>query len=160
MFFKNTFIRVLFIIFLSIRVRLSWNNGDNRNVFRKPKSKLGLYHVVHTTPKISPGKLTITVVEMQKLPEIEKTDSKEELSCLKWTIKKGSKKVCLRFQTNTEKLNVVLYRYRNSFYLEEKVVAVKLTEYQSLLSKQVYPLSYIDILYKRCMVLDETSIHN
>ena len=40
------------------------------------KSKLGLYHVVLTTPKTSPEKLTPTAVEMQQLPDIEKTDSK------------------------------------------------------------------------------------
>ena len=65
---------------------MSWNIGDNRNLFLKLKTKLGLYHVVLTTPKISPEKLTLAVVEMQQLPDIEKTDSKEEISCLKWTI--------------------------------------------------------------------------
>ena len=54
---------------------MSWNIGDNRNLFLKLKSKLGLYHVVLTTPKTSPEKLTLNVVEMQQLPNIEKTDS-------------------------------------------------------------------------------------
>ena len=58
---------------------MSWNIGDNRNFFLKIKSKLGLYHVVLTTPKTSPEKLTLTVVEMQQLPEIEKTDSKKNI---------------------------------------------------------------------------------
>ena len=31
--------------------------------------KLGLYRGVRTTPKTSPGKLTLTVVEMQQKPE-------------------------------------------------------------------------------------------
>ena len=65
---------------------MSWNIGDNRNLFLKLKSKLGQYHVVLTTPKSSPEKLTLTVVEIKQLPDIEKTDSKEELSCVKWTI--------------------------------------------------------------------------
>ena len=55
---------------------MSWNNGDNGNLFPKLKSKLGLYHVVLITPKTSPKKLTLTVVEMQHLPDIGKTDSK------------------------------------------------------------------------------------
>ena len=59
---------------------MSWNIGDNRNLFLKLKSKLGLYQVVHTTPKTSPEKLTLTVVEMQPLPDIEKTDSKKQIS--------------------------------------------------------------------------------
>ena len=72
---------------------MSWNNGDNINLFLKLKSKLGLYHVVLATPKTSPEKLTQTVVEMQQLPHIEETNSKKEKSCLKWTINKG-RKVC------------------------------------------------------------------
>ena len=36
---------------------MNWNIGDNRNLFLKLKSKLGLYHVVLTTPKGSPKNL-------------------------------------------------------------------------------------------------------
>ena len=139
---------------------MSWNIGDDRNLFLKLKSKLGLYHVVLTTPKISPEKLTLTVVEMQQLPDIEKTDSKEEIYCLKWTIYNGRRKVCVNFQTHRDKLNIVVYRYRNHLYLIDNEDILKLTEYQSLLAKRVYLLSYIDIFYKRCIVLDETTVHN
>ena len=72
---------------------MSWNIGDNRNLFLKLKTKWGLYHVVLTTPKTSPEKFTLTVVQMQQLPDIEKTYSKEEISCLKWTIYNGRRKV-------------------------------------------------------------------
>ena len=41
---------------------MSWNIGENRNLFFKLESKLGLYHVVLTSPKTSPEKLTLTVV--------------------------------------------------------------------------------------------------
>ena len=81
---------------------MSWNMGDNRNLFPKLKSKLGLYHVVLTTPKTSLEKLTLTVVEMQQLPDIEKTCSNEEISCLKGTINSGRKKACVNFQTDRE----------------------------------------------------------
>ena len=64
---------------------MSWDNGDNRNPFLKLKSKLALYHIVLTTPKTSPEKLTLIVVEIQQLPNIEKTDSKKEKSRPKWT---------------------------------------------------------------------------
>ena len=72
--------------FFANRVRMSWNIGDNGNLFLKLKSKLGLYHIALTTSKTSLQKLTVTVVEMQELPNIETTDSEEEISCLKWTI--------------------------------------------------------------------------
>ena len=71
---------------------MSWNIGENRNLFLKLKSKLGLYHVVLTTPKTSLEKMTLILVEMQQLPEIEKMDSKNEISCLKWTIYDGRRK--------------------------------------------------------------------
>ena len=139
---------------------MSWNIGDNRNLFLKLKSKLRLYHVVLTNPKTSPEKFTPTVVEMQQLPDIEKTDSKEEVSCLKWTIYNGRRKVSVNFQTDTDKLNIVVHRYRNNLYLKDNEVDLELTEIQSLLAKRVYLLSYIDIFYKRCIVLDETTVHN
>ena len=44
---------------------MSSNVGDNRNLFLKLKSKLGLYHLVPTTPKTTPEKLKLTVVGMQ-----------------------------------------------------------------------------------------------
>ena len=72
---------------------------------------MGLYHVILTIPKNSPEKLTLTVDEK----DIEKTDSKEEISCLKWTKIIGRRKVCVKFQTDRDKLNIAVYRYRNNF---------------------------------------------
>ena len=43
--------------FFSIRVKMSWNIEDNRNHFLKLKSKLGLCHVVLTSPNTSPENL-------------------------------------------------------------------------------------------------------
>ena len=106
---------------------MSWNNGDNRNLFLKLKSKLGLYHVVLTTLKTSPEKVTL---EMQQLPGVEKTDSKEEVSCLKWTIYNGRRKVCVNFQTDTNELNIVVYRYRIILNLKDNEVHLKSTECQ------------------------------
>ena len=76
-----------------------WSIGDNRNLFLKLKTKLGLYHVeLRRKPKDSPGKITLTLVETQQLPDIEKIDSKDGISCLKWTIYNGRRKVCINFQ--------------------------------------------------------------
>ena len=66
----------------------------------------------------------------------------------------------MNIQTDTDKLNIVLFRYQNNLYLKDNEVDLKLTDYQSLLEKRVYSLSYIDIFYKRCIVLDETTVHN
>ena len=137
---------------------MSRNIGDKRNLFLKLKTKLGLYHVVLTTPKSSPEKFTLTVVEMQHLQDIEKNDSKEEISCLRRTIFIGRRKVCLNFQTDTDKLNIVEYRYRNTINLKDTEVDLKLKDYQSLLAKRVHLLGHIDIFYKRCFVLDETTV--
>ena len=95
---------------MSNRVRMSWNIGDIRNLFLRLKSKLGLYYVVLTTPKTSPGKLKLTVVEMKQLPDIEKTDSKEQKFCLKWTETIGRRKVCVNFHADTDKLKIFVFR--------------------------------------------------
>ena len=76
------------------------------------------------------------------------------------TIFKGRWKVCVIFQTDTDKLNIVVYFYRNNLYLKDNEVDLKLTEYQSFLAKRYYLLSYIDIFYKQCILLDKTTVHN
>ena len=98
-------------------------------------------------------------METQQLPDNPKADSNDEISCLKWTIYIGRRKVCINFQTDTDKVIIVVYRYRNSAYLKDTEMDLKLTEYKKLLAKRVYLLSYIDIFSKRCIILDETTIH-
>ena len=109
--------------------------------------------------KLLPKKLTLTLSEMRKLPDIEETYSKEETSCLKWTKINGRKKVCVNFQTDTDKLNIVVYRYRNNFFLKHNEVDLKLSEYQLLLAKRVHLLSYFDIFHNRCNVLDDAFVN-
>ena len=120
---------------------------------------MGLYHVEFKS-KDSPEKITLTLVETQQLADIEKVDSKDEISCLKWSIYNGRRKVCINFQTDKYKVNIVVYRYRNNTYLKDTEMDLKLTEYKKLLAKRGYLLSYIDIFYKRCIVLDESTVHN
>ena len=136
------------------------NIGENRNLFLKLKSKLELYHVVLTTLKTSPEKNTLTIVEMQQLPETQKVDSMKEISCPKWTIYNGRRKVCIGFKTDMDKLNIVVYRYQNNTYVKDNEMELNLTEYKKLLSKRVYLLSYLDVFFKRCIVLDEPTVHN
>ena len=139
---------------------MSWDIGNSWNLFLKLKTKLGLNHVELRIPKDSPEKTTLSLVETQQLPDIEKADSKDEISCLKWTIYNGRRKVCINFQTDTDKVNNVVYRYRNNTYLKDTEMDLKLTEYRKLVAKRVYLLSYIDNFFKRCIVLDETTVHN
>ena len=105
-----------------------WNIGDNRNLFLKLKTKLRLYHV-ELISKDSPEKMTLTLVETQHLPDIKKTDSKDEISCLKWTIYNGGRKVRINFQTNTDMVDIVVYCYGNNVYLKVTEKDLKLTEY-------------------------------
>ena len=59
-----------------------------------------------------------------------------------------------------DKLNIVVYRYRNNTHVKDTGMELKLTEYEKLLSKGVYLLSYIDVFFKRCIVLDEKTVQN
>ena len=99
-----------------------------RNLFIELKSNVGLYHVVLTTPKTSPEKITLTIVEMQQLPQIEKVESENEISSLKWTTNNGRRKVCISFKTDMDKLIFVVYGYRNNTYVKDTEMALKLTE--------------------------------
>ena len=120
---------------------------------------MGLYHV-ELKSKDSPEKTTVTLVDYQQLPDIENVDTKDEISRLIWSIYNGSRKVSINFRTDIDKVNIVVYRYRNNTYLKDTEMDLKLTEYKRLLAKRVYLLSYIDIFYRRCIVLDETTVHN
>ena len=120
--------------------------------------KLTLCRVeLKSKPNDFPGNITLTLVETQQLPDIEKVDSKDEIPCLKWTKYNHRGKVCINVQTDTDKMNIIAYRYRNNTYIKDNEMDLKLTEYKNLLAKRVYFLSYIDIFYKRCMALDETT---
>ena len=84
---------------------MSRNIGENRNLFLILKTKLGLYNVVLTIPKSSPTKIIITIAKLQQLPELEQCE--DEISCLKWTIYNGRRKICVGFQTDTDKVDVI-----------------------------------------------------
>ena len=59
---------------------MRWNIGDNRSLFLKLKTKLGLYHVELKSKNSPEKKITLTLVETQQLPDIQKADSKDEIS--------------------------------------------------------------------------------
>ena len=101
---------------------------------------MGLYHVeLRSKSKGSPENLTLTPVETQQMTDIENVDSKVELSCLNRTIYNGRRKVCISFQTDTDKVNIVVYRFRNNTYLKDFEMDIKLTEYKKLLACQSLP---------------------
>ena len=68
---------LLFLIFLSFQIRMSWNIGDNRNLLLQLQSKMGIHQIVLKTPKSCPEKLTLVAVGMQQTPDNEKTESQE-----------------------------------------------------------------------------------
>ena len=138
---------------------MSWNIGDYRNLFQKLNSKLALIHVELRRENFS-WKITLTLVETQQLPDIEKIVSKDEIFHWKWSNYNGRREVCINFQTDTDKVNIVVYRYRNNALLKVIKIDLKLTEYKKLLAKRVYLLSYNDNFYKRCIPLDERTVHN
>ena len=80
----------------------------------------------------------LTVVEIQHLPDIEKTDSKKN-SCLRRKSFNSRQKICVKFKSDAENFNIVVYRYRNNLffkdnevyysYLQGKEIYLNLTEY-------------------------------
>ena len=69
-------------------------------------------------------------------------------------------KVYERFKTDTDKLNIVVYRNRSNLHLNWNQVELELTEQQTLLAQRVYLLCYNVIFLKRCIVLDQTIVQN
>ena len=123
---------------------MSWNIGDNRNVFLKLRTKLGLYHVLLTSSEQTPKKVSLTIVEMQHLPEVGKFDSENEISCLRWIIFNGRRKVCVFCKTDTDYVGITVCRYRNNMFMKDSDIELKATEYNTLLQKKKYLLSYLE----------------
>ena len=91
---------------------------------------------------------------MQQFPKIGKTDSKTEVSCWNWTIYDDRRKICVTFKSDTEKLDIVMNRYQNSFYLEGNKNDLNTTEYEKDLANQVYLLSNTNTFYRLFVVLE------
>ena len=85
---------------------MSWNIGENRNMFPGTKTKLGLYYVVLRTPKSSPTKITQTIAELHPFIELEQGEGK--FSCPKWTLYNGRRKICVKLQTETDNEVIVV----------------------------------------------------
>ena len=109
---------------------MSWNIGDDRNLFIKLKTNLGLYHVELRSEDF-PEKSTLTLLGTQQLPDIKEADSKDDFFCLKWTNYNGRRKLRINFQTDRDKMNIVVYRYRNNTYLKNTEMDLKLSEYKN-----------------------------
>ena len=56
-----------------------------------------------------------------------------------------------------DKLNNVVYRYQNNTHLKDTEMELKLIESEKLLRKRIYLLSYIDVFFRRCILLDGTT---
>ena len=147
------------IIFWIESVEMSWNVGDNRNVFLKLRTKLGLSHVVLTSSEQTPKKVSLTFVEIQELPEVGKFDSENEISCLRWIIFNGRTKVCVFCKTDTVYVGIMVYRYHNNIYMTDSDIELKATEYNILLQQKKYVSSYFEFFFKKIIVV-ETTHHN
>ena len=76
-----------------------------KKYFLNLNSIMGLDQPIFKTPKTPTKKLTLTVFELQQLPDIEKTDPNRATYCLNWTIKIGRRKICANINTDTGNLN-------------------------------------------------------
>ena len=94
---------------------------------------------------------------MQPLPNLKNTVFGEKISRLNWTRFIGRRIVSVGFKTDTDKLNLVVYRCRKN--LKDREFALKLTEYQTILAKWLCLLSYLDMISKQCILLDKTTVH-
>ena len=124
------------IIFSKQSVDLSLNIGDNRNVFLKLVTTLGLYHVLLASSEQAPKKVSLTIVEMQQSPEVGKFESENEICCLRWIIFNGRRKLCVFCKTDTDYVGNTVYRYRKNMFMKDSDIELKATEYNTLLQKK------------------------
>ena len=76
----------------------------------------------------------------------------------KKTFYSAKRELCIKCQANEDKLNAVVYNYWNIAHTKlTKLLQLRKTEYQKRLSKRIYLLSFIDVFYKRYILLDGTT---
>ena len=97
---------------------------------------------------------------MQQLPEVGKFDAKNEISCVRWIILKGRRKICVFYKSDTDYVRITVYRYRNNMYMKDSDIELKSTEYNTLLEKKKYLLSYLESFSKKFIVVEESTHHN
>ena len=64
---------------------------------------------------------------MQQLADIEKTESTDRVSRPNGTKKNSRRKILVIFTTDSDKMNIAVYRFRNELYLKDKSVFLKMT---------------------------------
>ena len=121
---------------------------------------MGLYHVPLTSSEQTPKKVNLTIVEMQQLPEVGKFDSENEISCLRWIIFNGRRKICVFYKGDTDYVGITVYRYRKNMYMKDSDIELKSTEYSTLLEKKKYLLSYLETFSGQFIVVEESTHHN
>ena len=59
--------------------------------------------------------ITLTLIQMQQLPDIYKDFLQTRNFFPKWTIKNSKRKVCVNYQTDWYQLIIIVYRYRKTY---------------------------------------------
>lgn len=139
---------------------MSWSIDSSENLSLKIKAKTGLYHVLVSRGKKSPSQISLTVFELEHLPTIsEIEDETLEISQLKWTFHNGRRKVFVEYRTDTKKIMLTRFCYRNNQWRYVEGIEMTLENYKSIIGKQMYVACYVDSFSKKCILLDESTNH-
>ena len=125
---------------------MSWKIRGNGNLFLKVKTKMWLYKVDLWKLKYSPGKITLTLVETQQLPDSQKADSKEDFFAWNGQFTMVGEK-CASFFKLIQTRWILSYTAIKTTHLKDTEMELKLAEYEKLLARRVYPISYIDVFF-------------
>ena len=74
-----------------------------------------LFCCTYKTQNFHQKKTALTLIEMQQLPDSEKNDSTIEFSCLKWTACIVRRKVCAKYQKDTDELKMPVTTTEQTF---------------------------------------------
>ena len=124
------------------------------------KLKLGALSCCTYNSKASPERPTLTVVELHRLSDFGKFVSEGEISWLKWTLDDARRKVFVISKTDADTISIGLLHQRNNLHLKDNEIDLKFTGNQTLLANRIFLSSYLDIFFKQCFVLDETTVLN
>ena len=73
---------------------MSWNIDFSRNLVSKLQNRWGLFHIVLQEKS---QRFSLTVLESQNLPQLQKLDTESQIAQFDWILHNGRRKVFLSY---------------------------------------------------------------
>ena len=134
---------------------MSWNFGFSRNLLLKLHNNLGFFHIVLEEKS---QKISLTIIESQKLPNLQNLDVDSQISLFEWTLHNGRRKIHIGYRSDTKKIDLVEYHKNGNQWKNNQSLQLQREEYDKLLDMLPSLLGTVETFKKSCIFFDECTV--